>query len=196
MYIFFEQEKTLSSPLAWFIAEGRSIFEVLTMINLGYLNKMYYKTIGASLCVGFYNTYEISFKEGTKYWLALERGDNSLNSNYYRLTNKFNEDEWFPYSYRFPILDIDAITMKKVYDVKCKIPECPTDDEEFIDDYFEELYDDMFTHDDIPIFNDEYDDDDRDYGYNEYYSIYTNDTEPDEDEYYDEYYDSCTTDEE
>jgi hypothetical protein len=145
MYIYDYTESTFLKSISWFAAEGRSILEVLTLIQNNKISKSQYKVIGNTLCVGFYNK-DNRFLEGHKYWLHL-----NTEQPYVDILGRHDEEEWFPPSLRLETQVIDESTIQSVFGKKVVLPYVSEEDE-YKDEYFADLFDDMFDDDPIDIY--------------------------------------------
>lgn len=181
MYIYDYTENTFFKPISWFAAEGRSILEILTLIQNNKISRSQYKVIGGTLCVGFYDT-DNRFLEGHKYWLYL-----NIERPCVSILGKHNEEEWFPPSLRLETQVIDESTIQSVFGKKVTLPD-ESEEDEYKDEYFADLFDNIFDDDSVDAYletdNKEICDFDDDMSYD---YLYESDIYSDNDNYADEY---------
>lgn len=136
MYYFTHSNENLS----YFEAKGRSLYEILNLIEDNKLSLNNISIIGKSLYVSLYND-NFKFIEGRPYYLWLIN-----ENNYCKIDRVYDEYAPVPEHLRKQIKDVSNETWHKLFQVKTSLYDCPSEEEEYKDEYFEELeYEDSET---------------------------------------------------
>ena len=113
MYYFTHSNENL----AWFEVKGRSLYEVLNLVEENKLSLNNIEIIGKSLYVSLYKDH-FKFVEGLSYYLSL------INENNYCKIDRVY-DEFTP--------------VPELFKSKTRLYDCPSEEEEYKDEYFEHL---------------------------------------------------------
>jgi hypothetical protein len=119
--------------LAWFEAKGRSLYEILNLVEDNTLSLNNIEIIGKSLYVSLYND-SYKFIEGTPYYLLFE----NLNK-YCKINRAYDEFTKIPDHQRKEIKDVSDMIWYKLFNCKYRLYDCPSNEEEYKDEYFEYL---------------------------------------------------------
>ena len=174
MYYFTHSNENL----AWFEAKGRSLYEVLNLVEENKLSLNNIEIIGKSLYVSLYKDH-FKFVEGSPYYLSLIN-----ENNYCKIDRVYDEFEPVPENLRKEIKNVSDDTWFQLFKSKTHF-DCPSKEEEYKDEYFEDLE----CEDSEPEQEEqeEYEESDTLFSEIEFSDNYTNDFDFDYDSYYSDY---------
>ena len=129
MYYFTHSNENL----AWFEVKGRSLYEVLNLVEENKLSLNNIEIIGKSLYVSLYKDH-FKFVEGLSYYLSLIN-----ENNYCKIDRVYDEFTPVPEHLRKEIKDVSDDTWHQLFKSKTRLYDCPSKEEEYKDEYFEHL---------------------------------------------------------
>lgn len=115
MYTFYEKETTFGIPFLWFLAEGRSVHEVATLFQRGFIQRDCIKQFGKNLLVKLVNSKDYAFKVGEHYYLYLWQNVESKNVHIELI---FNSDEFVNKVWR---MSTETILPKTLNELFCRL---------------------------------------------------------------------------
>ena len=127
--------------LAWFEAKGRSLYEILNLVEDNRLSLNNIEIIGKSLYVSLYLSLQnFKFLEGRPYYLHI------VCDKYGKIDRAYDEFTPVPEHLRKEIKEVSDALWYKLFKSKTRLYDCPSEEEEYKDEYFEELeYEDSDT---------------------------------------------------
>lgn len=133
MYIYSHTEVEHLTPFAWFVAEGRSMYEVVLLVQKGFIKDEFIKTVknGNRIYVAFTNFDNWELKSGVKYHIHPILTETK---GYIRVGIALDFGEYVASWFR-PELNEEILTStwKKIFDNESAPIPCPTEDEEYAD---------------------------------------------------------------
>ena len=96
----------------WFVAEGRSITEIATIYQKGFIKKTNIKPYGNKLLVRLMNSNNLSFKIGDAYYLDLT---NDYTNNNQVIRTRFTSNDYVAKWYRLSSDEITTQTWQELY---------------------------------------------------------------------------------